>query len=242
MSRWDQYFCEIDGSTASFVLDLDLLAQAPIRTRPYVLRIRIRMIDPREDGLSSDEEAQTLGEIESALESALGSCAGLAGRYTVNKVRTIIFYCDDESRVDLVAPVFRDLYPFHKHTAFVQEDAEWMTYCEFLYPDVLTLRSMLNRDQCARWEVLPTAALDLLHRVAGVNAEFIAEAVARGFREVAREGDVVSIVRADVIDLETIDLLTHPLVKLAAESGGEYLGWEVYQSTTDPSSSSIRTL
>ena len=150
MSRWDQYFCEVDGSTASFVLDLDLFAQAPIRTRPYVLRIRIRMIDPREDGLSSDEEAQTLGEIESALESAIGVCAVLAGRYTVNKVRTIVFYCDDESRVDLVAPVFRDLYPFHKHTAFVQEDVEWVTYCEFLYPDLLTLRSMTNRDQCAR--------------------------------------------------------------------------------------------
>ena len=242
MSRWDQYFCEVDGSTASFVLDLDLFAQAPIRTRPYVLRIRIRMIDPREDGLSSDEEAQTLGEIESALESAIGVCAVLAGRYTVNKVRTIVFYCDDESRVDLVASVFRDLYPFHKHTAFVQEDVEWATYREFLYPDVLTLRSMTNRDQCARMEKLPETPVEILHRFASVDAGFIAEAVARGFREGARDGDVVSIVRADEIDLETIDLLTHPLVKLAAEFGGEYLGWEIYQSTTDPSSSSIRTL
>jgi hypothetical protein len=30
-----------------------------------------------------------------------------------------------------------------------------------------------------------------------------------------------------VIDPETIDQLTHPLVKLAAEFDGEYLGWEV---------------
>jgi hypothetical protein len=223
VSRWDQYFCEVDGSTASFVLDLDLHERAPIKNRPYVLRIRIRMIDPREDGLSSDEEAVTLGEIESALESAVGEHALLAGRYTVNKVRTLIFYCDDESRVDLVAPVFRDLYPFHKHTAFVQEDAEWSAYFEFLYPDVLTLRSMLNRSQCAGLGELPTGPVEIVHRFENVDAGFMVEAVARGFRE--NSGS--EIARADVLDPETIDLLTHPLVKLAAEYGGEYTGWTV---------------
>lgn len=236
MSRWDQYFCEVDGSTASFVVDLDL--NPPVKNRPYVLRIRVKMIDPREDGLSSDEEAQTLGEIEAALESALGDHAVLAGRYTSNQLRTFVFYCDDESRVDLVSPVFRDLYPFHKHTAFVQEDAEWATYREFLYPDVLTLCSMTNRNQCAALGELPQGPVEIVHRFEGVDAGFNAEAIARGFREIGAS----AFMREDVVDPETIDLLTHPLVKLAAEFDGEYLGWEIYQSTTEPSSSSMRTL
>jgi hypothetical protein len=221
MSRWDQYFCELDGLTASFVVDLDL--NPPLRNRPYVLRVRVKMIDPRQDGLSSDEEAQTLGEIESALEATLGGHAILVGRYTSNQIRTFVFYCDDGSCVDRIAPVFRDFFPSHKHTAFVQEDAEWATYREFLYPDLLTLRSMMNRAQCAALAEIPLQAVELIHRFRAVEAGFFAEAAARGFQRL----DDVSILRADVIDPETIDQLTHPLVKLAAEFDGEYLGWDV---------------
>jgi hypothetical protein len=224
-NRWDLYFCELDGAVASFVLDLGLIDIAPVLNRPYVLRIRVRMIDPREDGLSSDGEAPALGEIESQLEATLAPHAIFAGRYTANSVRTFVFYCDDESRVDAVAPVFTELFPFHKHTAFVQEDPQWRTYLEFLYPDVLTLQSMINRALCEQLGELPEQPVELVHAIAPVIDSFLNEAVSRGFREVDRDGQVLRIARADRIGPETIDLVTHPLVKLAEEFGCEYRGW-----------------
>jgi hypothetical protein len=230
--NWDQYFCEIDGSVASIVLDLDLReVDASELGRPYVLRVRVAMRDPREDGLSSDDEAQTLGAIEDALQTVLGEGAILAGRYTVTRHRTFVLYVDDPKLVDRVESAMREYFPEYRQTSFVKEDPHWETYHEFLYPGALSLRSMFNRRACDALledgDPL-TDARRIRHRIVfdgGDPIGFVEQAGALGFEARGTDEEVV-LWRVDLPSHDNIDALTHPLVKLAAEFGGEYEDWE----------------
>ena len=226
--RWDQYFCELDGSMASIVLDMDLRDQAPVPGKPFVLRVRVTMQSPREDGLSSDEEADTLLEIEKSLKIGLGENAIFAGRYTLMGFRSFLFYVGNPALVEQVEPIICRNFEGYKHTAYLLGEPGWETYLGFLYPDEWELQSMANRNGCdaleERGEALDIER-EIYHQInfkdESGKAEFLKTALLMGFRE--RDGQIY---RTDVLSRGTIDALTQPLFKLAAEYGGVYAGWK----------------
>src|SRR5688500_5806071 len=65
--EWDFYFTNIDNKPGSIALDLGLAAIAPIKEQSNVCWVSIKMLEPREDGLSSTNESVTLGDIEDQL-------------------------------------------------------------------------------------------------------------------------------------------------------------------------------
>src|SRR6478736_3672724 len=86
---WDFYFSNVDDIIGSFYIDLGLAKVAPQSSRPNLVWISVKMNYPRKDGLSSNEEFNTLSEIEDRLQSFIVSRhqAVYAGRLTINNNR-----------------------------------------------------------------------------------------------------------------------------------------------------------
>jgi hypothetical protein len=59
--HWDFYFFIVDGKPCSTMLDLGLVNEAPLASRPWLLSIRTPLSRPRADGLTDNPEAVELG-------------------------------------------------------------------------------------------------------------------------------------------------------------------------------------
>jgi uncharacterized protein DUF695 len=86
---WDAYLCRVNGELASICLDLD---QQTDPSHPSLLWVWIDMLMPRPDGLSSREEADTLGKLEDVLTQKLTARldARFVGRITVSAAENFI--------------------------------------------------------------------------------------------------------------------------------------------------------
>ena len=84
MTNWGQYFCNVNDKLSSILVDLDLKDLLPNEKRQELIWIWLYMKAPRPDGLSSNEEFETLNTIEDALTKRLEEdCdARIAGRIT----------------------------------------------------------------------------------------------------------------------------------------------------------------
>src|SRR5207253_743859 len=86
---WDFYFSNVDDIVGSFYIDLGLSKIAPVADKPNLIWISLKMNNPREDGLSSSEEFDTLSSIEDRLQEFIlkNHSAIYAGRLTSNNNR-----------------------------------------------------------------------------------------------------------------------------------------------------------
>jgi hypothetical protein len=57
---WDFFFCRVDDSPASIFIDLGRAKSAPLKGKDHLGYLRLYMLKPRPDGLSSDAEFKTL--------------------------------------------------------------------------------------------------------------------------------------------------------------------------------------
>ena len=55
-SEWDVYMCLVEDQPTSVVVDLGLKQRAPIATLSWMVYVRVRMKQPREDGLRGRNE------------------------------------------------------------------------------------------------------------------------------------------------------------------------------------------
>lgn len=239
---WDFYPCLVDSKPASIFLDLGVAQEAPDKRYPIMAYVRLYMRNPREDGLSSSAEFETLASIEDVLVRQLISedAATFVGRNTSDGCRDFYFYCRSEvgwtSRVEEAMAAFD--YKFDSGT---RPDLGWRTYFDFLFPRDRDLQSIQNRRVCEalkrNGDSLSTAR-EIDHwayfNTEDARERFIESAATLEFEVRSRldsgqEDDRrygVQIFRKDVPDFSTIDQTTWPLFEAAAEVGGEYDGWE----------------
>src|SRR5262245_60267843 len=134
--NWNSYFCRVDGAIASIFLDLAIARVAPIAHLPNMAFVRLFMRKPRHDGLSSQEEFDTLCEIEDALEAALvaSKTCRYVGRTTTSGQRDFVFYTADAASWS--DDVRRALIRFqdYRFESGSRPDPKWSTYRDFLYP------------------------------------------------------------------------------------------------------------
>jgi hypothetical protein len=99
---WDFYFTNVDDKLSSIAVDLGLASIAPIQDQKNVCWVSIKMLDPREDGLSSNGESGILGDIEDELAEKMKAkhSATHVGRLTSDGNRDIYFYLCDITLVD----------------------------------------------------------------------------------------------------------------------------------------------
>src|SRR5262245_24749102 len=65
--NWAVYISEINGLPASFFLNLEARPDGDPDPRPYVCRLDLNLAAPSEDGLTTQEESESLLELEDEL-------------------------------------------------------------------------------------------------------------------------------------------------------------------------------
>src|SRR5215475_7078282 len=147
---WDFYFCRVDDRPASIYVDLGVAKNPPRATYPVMCYVRVAMRNARPDGLSSNDEFESLISLEDRLSDRLtsGGSAVHVGRNTTNGCRDFYFYCGGE--VDwgaCVAEAMR-LCPGYAYESGSRADPEWHSYFDFLFPGDRDMQSIQNRRVC----------------------------------------------------------------------------------------------
>jgi regulator of RNase E activity RraB len=152
MERWQQdfdfYIADRDDQPASFVIDLNADAHAPVASHPVSVRIYIPMLQPRPDGLRDASELVALGALEDQFVDALETKvdAIYVGRMIHDGATLLFFYVPMSHRDDvqelptLTGPAVGDYVP--RWT--VDDDPQW-THHAGLQPNAYARQGIWNR-------------------------------------------------------------------------------------------------
>jgi uncharacterized protein DUF695/regulator of ribonuclease activity B len=234
---WDFYFCQVEGRPASIFLDLGIAAEAPVASHPHLGYVSVEMRMPRRDGLSSQEEFETLSAIDDALPAGVADNgnAFYVGRKTSDGSRDYFFFAADPGAFAADVERTMALFPAYRFDSGSQPDPGWSTYFDFLSPSDDDRQRILNRRvqlQLAEHGDDQSQPRPIDHRLyfpdAGAAAAFTARLTGQGF-DIAPpvamdEGDVaVDLKRSDRPgDMDEVVLA---LLAEARPSGGSYDGW-----------------
>jgi hypothetical protein len=238
---WDFYFLRVEGAPASIQVDLGLKAHVPLAALPNMGYVRVHMNRPRPDGLSSQEEFETLIALEDALTAALvRDDTQYVGRCTSGGTRDLYYYCASVADwPQRVAAVFAR-HPEYRHDAGGRADPNWSVYSEFLHPSHEDRQRIENRRVCTQLEKHGdplTAARAIDHwayfRTAADAHAFRDEVLQLGFRVRSSSVDGerahphgLRVTREDVPSFAGIDDVVLPVYRAAHRHGGDYDGWE----------------
>lgn len=241
--EWDFYFSNVDDVIGSFYIDLGLIHIAPISNKPNLVWISVQMNNPREDGLSSNEEFETLKVIEDRLQELILSKhnAIYAGRLTTDGRRDFYFYMDDTTLYDKTISEAMVALPTYSFDFGIKEDSQWKQYFEFMYPNPRQYQSIQNRRVVDNLEeqgdpLTKSRPVDhwiyfksdsdrnlFLSKIEHLNFDIVSK------DETTSIGDYpykLHISRVDHVDYNSVDYYVLELWELAEECNGEYDGWE----------------
>ncbi|MDQ3263803.1 MAG: DUF695 domain-containing protein [Myxococcota bacterium] len=146
---FDFYMVEFEDGPASIMVDMAAALHAPVPTHPALLIVRMRMKRPQESGLRSAEEAQRLFVIEDAVIAALRPLDGtFVGRVVRAGSSDLFFYLPAEVSRDSVEPQLRLASQEYPPVLSLENDPEWTSYFEILFPDRRDQQRMVNRRLC----------------------------------------------------------------------------------------------
>lgn len=168
--HWNFYLCSIENNVASIFLNLSLASVAPMEGLRQLVIVRLRMLEPNSQGLTSSAEAETLNGIEETLADALAPHvhlpdpdaptegdepspeAILVGRVTCAGYRDIYFYAVDPTSWAERVPAIMARFPAYQADVLVTNDPGWEAYLSFLFPEPRDLQGIFNRELCEQLE------------------------------------------------------------------------------------------
>ena len=239
---WDFYQCLVNDKPASIYLNLGLASRAPLAGYPELFYLRIPMCQPREDGLSSQAEFETLNQIEDKVVEALTADNKMiyVGRLTSDGCRDLFFYSSsddiDEEALELSLSDFSE----YAWEGGINPDPDWETYFQLLMPSETQLESIKNRRVCdamvEKGEVFKTPR-EIMHwayfATETAASEYTAKVQAAGYQVLdtqLQDNDderyCVQVRNVGIPSHQQIDEFTLPLFQAAVELGGRYDGWE----------------
>lgn len=241
--EWDFYFSNVDNQLGSLYIDLGLHKIAPLENKPNVVWISIKMNNPKENGLSSQEESEILFNIEDVLIEKIMSKhnAIYVGRLTSAGNRDLYFYFGDTTSYDKTILDVMVAYPKYQFDYGVKEDKEWSGYFNFLYPSPQQFQSIQNRrviDQLEKEGDNLTKERDVFHWIYFKSEtdrdNFLNKIEKDNFIIVNKNNDKswgefsysLQIKRTDKVDFSSVDEYVIYLWNIANETNGEYDGWE----------------
>lgn len=241
--EWEFYFSNVNDTLGSIFVDLGLRKVAPLTDKPNVVWVFIKMNNPREDGLSSQEESAILGEIEDALVVKVTSKHNsiYVGRLTSAGNREFYFYFGDTTLYDKTISDVMVAYPEYQYDFGAKEDKEWGGYFDFLYPLPQQFQSIQNRrviDQLEKGGDKLTKSRDVFHwiyfKTDSDREKFIEKIKNDNFTIVDKGSNKslgefsysLQIKRVDKVDQSSVDEYVIYLWEIADEIGGDYDGWE----------------
>jgi len=241
--NWDFYFANVNEKPASLFVDLGIHETAPDTEKPWLLWLHVYLSSPREDGLSTSEEAEVLWHIEDTLTSAIsGSDTIPVGRITTDGRREFYFYGSTDNKFPDAVAQSMTLFPNYKYDFGTQCDPQWTQYFELLHPSPRDRQCMINRHVI---EQLQKQGDSLMRERTVFHWAYFADDTSRkqfvaairnlGFT-IKRQDKVedktshfplsVSFERVDHVDWNSINQITVELFDLANAYSGDYDGWE----------------
>ena len=233
---WDFYPLRVEGAQASIFLNMSIAARAPVRGHDHSAHLRVVMLRPRDDGLSSQEEYDDLVELEDAVTAAIAkhSPTTYVGRNTSHGNRDLYFYTNDPQRFEWAARAAMTGFSAYRFEAGTRRDAEWSTYFDFLYPSSWDRQLMGNRRVVSMLEEQGddvNAPREIDHLVVFADASssqaFCTIVESLGYEVISATPDDqdhrVNFKRVD--RPAAIDDVVHELYTVALEHGGDYDGW-----------------
>ena len=242
--KWDFFFAKVNGKVASLFVDLGVREVAPDATHPWLLWVWVYFNHPRENGLSSSQEADTLSEIEDALADAVGNAVDgfLVGRITTDGHREFYFYASSVAGFDDALARSMISFPGYQWDAGTEHDPQWKHYLDVLYPTPRDWERIKNRrviEQLQRHGDPLKRKRPVFHWAYFTNEssrrQFVAAIKDRGYTVTNQEtvDDPscphpfgVSFEREDNVDWDSINQVTLELFELADALEGFYDGWE----------------
>ncbi len=245
---WDFYPCQVEGEPASIFLDLGIAQIAPVKTLQHMAWFRLYMNHPREDGLSSQEEYQSLVAVEVAFEAVLKGRDDVVyvGRNTCSGTRDFFAYIESPSAWEKMVSNVMASFTAYEFETGTREDASWETYFDFLYPSEEDRQRMENRKVLQALEDRGdslTVAREIHHwanfETQSAADSYVAATKGESFSVVGvsapKSSDgrySVQVVRSDTPSHECIHEVTLLLFHMAREHGGDYDGWETSVETS----------
>lgn len=241
--EWDFYFCRVDDNPASIYLDLGLKEIAPIKGKGNIFWVSIKMNNPREDGLSSNEESGKLWEIDDALIASFSSKHDVVyvGRLTNNGSRDFYFYFGEEVLMDKTVSDVMVRFPEYQYDFGIKENDNWESFFNFLYPTARDYQAIMNRRVLAQLEENGdklTEAREVDHWIyfksENDRRKFEDEVTKRRFQVRSKDFNIeygdnpyrLVITRKDKVGWGDIDEYTIELWEIANQFNGDYDGWE----------------
>lgn len=240
---WDFYFSNVDDIIGSFYVDLGLAKVAPLFDKPNLVWISVNMNNPREDGLSSNEEFDTLSAIEDRLQEFINSKHNsiYAGRLTTDGRRDFYFYMGDTTLYDKTISESMVAFPTYTFDFGIKEDRQWEQYLNFIYPNPRQFQSIQNRRvvdnlekngdpltkarQVDHWIYFKTHSdrTDFLKKIEHLKFDIVSGDEKTSFGDFPYK---LHISRVDNVDLDSVDDYVLDLWEFANECNGDYDGWE----------------
>ena len=240
---WDSYFSNVDNVIGSIMVDLELNKVGPILSKPNVVWVSVTMQNPREDGFSSNEEANLLFDIEDNLADNLAKKhqAIYAGRLTSNGKRTFYFYLGDTTLYDQTISETMVQYPSYEYDYGTKEDKLWDGYFDFLYPlpdqfqmimNARVIRNLENSGDNLEAERMvdhwicftnETDAKNYIAAIEKLNFKVLSENTRDDITSEFKYE--INIGRVDKVDYDSVNEYVLNLWDLAQENNGLYDGW-----------------
>ena len=234
---WNVYFSRIGDAPAALRINLALIEVAPLAEYPQHVRVSMKLEQTNEHGFPMPEESEVVYDIEDQIDRLAGNNNIPAGIVTTNGTANWHFYSRD---AEAFAQACRTLLIQNDRVDIkISEDAEWLFYQEFLYPDSYELQAIRNEQVSRRFrqdgdrleQPPPIEHWLFFHTETDLNAA-AAKVAALGYTvsdsgRIEQEEDHPScrLQLSKNARLTDIDNDTWELIDIAHENNGDYDGW-----------------
>ncbi len=236
--NWATYFSRVDSKPASFRLNLALKNVAPIQDYKFRTCFSVLLLQPDENGFTTNEEFPKICQIEDDIcDALLTQDAILAGFLKNDGTFDIYLY---SKNTDNYKEIIRDVMQNHsdyKYAINTIEDAEWSDYFDFLYPAPYEYQTIINQKVLMSLEKNgnnPELDREVDHWIYfntdSDREQFIAEVIDLGYSIKSKDDKDANtyqlhISRMDNTIRNNVNNYVWELVKLADKYKGDYDGW-----------------
>jgi len=237
--HWEKYKKPIDNKPATISFNADFIDECSSYEYMYVGFVKVKLKNPKEDGLISNDEIDTISMIEDRLEfEALKWRVGkYVGLIATNGEVTFIYYLKFDFEWDnAVKEAMKNFDYLYEYGS--KEDMQGEVYKNLLYPNLYQWQIINNHNACMQLQsqgddLQKSRAIE--HKAYFQNEEskekFLNEIQKEGFKHINNISNDSypygsSFFRIDKPFFYDIDEITLKLIDISQKYNGIYDGWE----------------
>jgi len=240
---WELYMKNLEGNPASILFNAGIsMEMDEIKyIYPTIAFVKVKLKEPNERGLLSENEEPELSYIEDKLEASLIKfrIGKYVGRVISDEYVTFLYYLQFTYNWQDFLEFALDEFSHYEISSGFQDDGEWNYYQKLLYPTPKEWQIIQNHKVCDAMRMkednlhLPRAIEHKLFFTENSESRnmLLEKLESEGFKiqnEIENEEGIkgVSFYRIDKPFYHNIDELTLYLIDLLEAHGASYDGWE----------------